>query len=94
MLIPEDMQWDSFDEDEQPRLTKVSPYDRIRLWFEEEVNSTWAQLLNPAVDAYVATQQIVNALREQGQEMEDWPEDYDSAPLLRRASRIQRKQNP
>lgn len=94
MLIPEDMQWDSFDEDEEPRLTNVSPYDRIRLWFEEEVGNTWAQLINPAVDAYVATQQIVNALREQGQEIEDWPEDYDSAPLLRRASRIQHKQNP
>jgi len=96
MLIPEDMQWDSFDEDEEPRLTNVSPYDRIRLWFEEGGseggNPLWAQLLNPAVDAYVATKELLAYLADRGIHLDEWPEEYDSAPLLRRSPRLQHKQ--
>jgi len=96
MRIPDDMKWDSFDEDEEPRMTKVSPYDRIRIWFEdggsEGYNPSWAQLINPAVDAYVATKELLEYLSERGIQIDEWPEEYDVAPLLRRSTRSQHKQ--
>ena len=97
MRIPDEIKWDSFDDEETPNSTYVSPYDRIRVWFEqggsEGYNPSWARLMNPAVDAYVTMREVLGEIADQGQEIDEWPEEYDAAPLLRRARRLQRKQD-
>lgn len=92
MLIPEDIRWDKIDDGDN----KVTPifstgYDRIKLLFEREYDQKWAQLLAPNVDAWAATIDILEYISDVGQDIDAWPDDYDSAPLLRRNARIRHK---
>ena len=92
MLIPEDMRWDEIEEDSSYSVSKTPlGHDRIRFLYEQEYDQPWAQLLAPNIDALAATKEFLAYIADVGEDIDQWPDDYDSAPLLRRCARIQHK---